>query len=74
MLTDVERATAFEIVLACHDEKEFGVVNDRLCSEFPTITTEDLVSLWREAGERCLAEAESLKEFKRKRFAAASDA
>ncbi len=61
MLTDKERATALKIMLSSHDPEEFAAVNDRLCREFPTITTEDLVMLWHEAGERQLAEAGELE-------------
>jgi len=63
MLTTTERATALKIVLASHDPEEFGAVNDRLCRDFPTITTDDLISLYREAGARQLAEAEELERF-----------
>ena len=68
MLTYHERATALEIVLASHDPEEFGATNDRLCGQFPAITTKDLVSLWREAGDRQLAEAEQLEEYARLRL------
>ena len=61
MLTNTERATSLKIVISSHDPEEFGAVNDRLCRQFPTITTEDLVSLWREAGERKMAEADELE-------------
>ncbi len=63
MLTNTKRATALKIVLLSHDPEEFAAVNDRLHHQFPTITTEDLVSLWREAGERQLAEADALEAF-----------
>ena len=65
MLTNAERATALEIVLACHDPDAFGATNDWLCGDFPTIEMDDLVSLWREAGEKQLAEAEQLEEYAR---------
>ncbi len=55
--------------LACHDPEKFGAVNDRLCREFPNIVIDDLIALWREAGERQLAEAEELAEFARMRRA-----
>ncbi len=61
MLTDKERATALKIMLSSHDPEEYAAVDDRLCREFPTITTEDLVMLWREAAERQLAEAGELE-------------
>ncbi len=60
MLTDKERATALKIMLSSHDPEEFAA-DDRLCREFPTITTDDLVMLWREAVERQLAEAGELE-------------
>ncbi len=69
MLTNTERATALNIVLSSHDPEEFAAINDRLCRQLPNITTEDLVSLWREAGERQLVEAEELEEFARMRHA-----
>ena len=69
MLTNTERATALKIVLASHDPEEFGAINDRLCREFPNIVTDDLIALWREAGERQLAEAEELERFARTRQA-----
>ncbi len=61
MLTEIEKATALKIVLANDDPEEFGAVNDRLCREFPNITTDDLIALWREAGERQMAEADALE-------------
>lgn len=61
MLTNTERATALKIVLASAGSKEFGAVNDRLCRQCPNITTQDLIALWREAGERQLAEADELE-------------
>lgn len=67
MLTKSERAAALKIVLASHDPEEFDAVNDRLCRQFPKITTEDLVSLWREAGERRMAEADELEAWGRQR-------
>ena len=67
MLTEIEKATALKIVLASDDPEAFGAVNDRLCREFPNIQTDDLISLWREAGERQMAEAEELAEFARRR-------
>lgn len=69
MLTETEKATALKIVLSSHDPEAFGAVNDRLCREFPNIQTDDLISLWREAGERQMAEAEELAEFARRRRA-----
>ena len=61
MLTDMQRALAIEIVLDTHDPEAFGAVNDRLCDQFPNITTDDLIALWREAGERQMAEADALE-------------
>jgi len=69
MLTEIEKATALKIVLASDDPEEFGVVNDRLCQEFPNIQTDDLIALWREAGERQISEAEELEKFARMRRA-----
>ncbi len=69
MLTEAEKATALKIVLASDDPEEFGAVNDRLCREFPNIVTDDLVSLWREAAERKLTEANELERFARMRDA-----
>ncbi len=69
MLTNTERATSLNIVLSSHDPEEFAAINDRLCRQLPNITTEDLVSLWREAGERQLAEAESLEAWAQQRLA-----
>ncbi len=71
MLTNMQRALAIEIVLDAHDPEAFGAVNDRLCDQFPSITTDDLIALWREAGERQLAEAEELRKFARMRRAGA---
>ena len=68
MLTNTERAAALQIVLSSHDLEEFGAVNDRLCREFPNIVTDDLIALYREAGERQLAEAEALEAYARQRF------
>lgn len=61
MLTDHERSTALEIVLAAKDETDFPIINDRLCREFPKIETDDLVALYREAAERQMAEADALE-------------
>ena len=69
MLADTEKLTALKIVLETHDPEAFGAINDRLCREFPNITTDDLVALWREAGERNMAEANELEEFARLRRA-----
>ena len=67
MLTNTERATALNIVISSHDPEEFAATNDRLCRQFPNIQTEDLVSLWREAGERKMAEADALETYARQR-------
>ncbi len=69
MLTDHEKAAALEIVLGAKDPADFPVINDRLCREFPNVQTDDLISLWREAGSRQLAEAEELEKFARMRRA-----
>ena len=76
MLTNTERATALKIVLSSHamEEEEFGAINDRLCRAFPKIEKDDLISLWREAGERQLEEADELEKFARMRWGAALDA
>ncbi len=63
MLSNTEKAAALKIVLSSHDPEEFGAVNDRLCREFPNITTDDLIALWREAGERQMAEADALEAY-----------
>ena len=60
-MTNTEKTAALKIVLSSHDPEEFGAVNDRLCGKYPNITTDDLIALWREAGERQLAEAEELE-------------
>jgi len=69
MLADTEKLTAMKIVLEAHDPEAFGAVNDRLCRDFPNITTDDLIALWREAGERNMAEANELEEFAQARRA-----
>ncbi len=69
MLNETDREAALKIVLACHDPEEFGAVNDRLCREFPSITTEDLIALWRKAAERQLAEADALEAYGAQRLA-----
>ncbi len=69
MLTEIEKATALKIVLACDNPEEFGAVNDRLCREFPNITTDDLIALYREAGERQMAEADALEAYSAQRRA-----
>ena len=63
MLNETELAAALEIVMGGKDPEEFACINDRLCRQFPTITTENLVSLWREAGERQIAEANALEAY-----------
>ena len=67
MLNETEETAALEIVLKATDPEQFGVVNDRLCREFPNITTDDLIAIYREAGERKMAEADALEEFARMR-------
>ena len=67
MLTETERADALKIVIAISDPKDFAATDDRLCAKFPEIETEDLASLWEEAGERVTAEAEELRRFARLR-------
>ena len=69
MLTDHNKAAALEIVLAAKDPEDFPIINDRLCREFPEIQTDDLIALWREAGEKQLAEADALEAWAEKRFA-----
>ncbi len=61
MLNETEKAVALEIVLAAKDEKDFPIINDRLCRGFPNIQTDDLIALWREAGDRQMAEADALE-------------
>ena len=68
MLNETNREAALKIVLSIRDPEEFGAVNDRLCRQFPAITTDDLVALYREAGERQLAEADELEAYARQRF------
>ena len=65
MLTDMQRALAIEIVLDADDPDQFAAVNDLLCRKYPNITTDDLIALYREAGERQIAEAEELAAFAR---------
>ena len=69
MLNETEKTTALEIALKATDPEQFGAINDRLCGQFPDITTDDLIVLWREAGARQLAEAEELEWFARTRQA-----
>ena len=69
VLTDIEKTTALKIVLSSHDPEEFGTVNDRLCREFPNIVTDDLIALYREAGERQMAEADALEAYAAQRRA-----
>ena len=61
MLNETEKTTALDIVLKATDPQEFGAIDHRLCQEFPNITTDDLIALWREAGERQMAEADALE-------------
>ena len=67
MLTDHENTFALEIVMSAKSPEDFPIIDDRLCHQFPNITTEDLVSLWREAGERQMAEADALEAWAKKR-------
>ena len=69
MLNVTEKAAALEIVLSAKSPEDFPIIDDRLCREFPSIETDDLITLWREAGARQLAEAEELEEFARMRHA-----
>ncbi len=68
MLNETEREVALEIVLSATDSEKFSIITDRLCREFPNIEPDDLISLWREAGERQLAEADALEAYARQRF------
>ncbi len=61
MLNETEKAVALETVLGAKDEKDFPTINDRLCREFPNIQTDDLIALWRDAGDRRMAEADALE-------------
>ena len=63
MLNETDREAALQIVMGAKDPDDFPAVNDRLCREFPSITTEDLIALWREAAERQLAEADALEAY-----------
>ena len=69
MLTETEKATALKSVLANDDPEEFGAVNDRLCRDFPNIQTDDLIALYRKAGERQMAEAKELEAYLARRQA-----
>ena len=69
MLNVTEKAAALEIVLSAKSPEDFPIIDDRLCREFPSIETDDLITLWREAGARHLAEAEELEKFARMRRA-----
>lgn len=69
MLTDHEKAAALQIVMGASDPEDFPSINDRLCREFPSVDTDDLIALWREAGERQLAEANELRAYMRRRRA-----
>ncbi len=68
MLNETEREAALEIVLSATDSEKFSSITDRLCQEFPDIEPDDLISLWREAGERQLAEADALETYARQRL------
>ena len=68
MLNETEKAAALEIVLSAKDPEDFPVINDRLYREFPNVQTDDLISLWREAGERQMAEADALEAWARQRL------
>ena len=72
MLTDTERAAALKIVIAISDPNDYAATDDRLCAQYPAIETEDLVSLWREAGNRAIAEADELERFQRLRAGTAN--
>ena len=54
MLTDDEKAAALEIVLAAEYPEDFETIQARLYRDFPTMQVEDMIALWREAGERQL--------------------
>ncbi len=67
MLLKTERETALTIILSTSDKEELDDIDDRLCREFPNIVTDDLIALYREAGERQLAEADALEAYARQR-------
>ncbi len=69
MLNVTEKAAALEIVLSAKSPEDCPIIDDRLCREFPSIETDDLITLWREAGARQLAEAAELEKFARVRYA-----
>ena len=66
MLTDIERTEAIKIALAAGADDDLSAIDDQLCRAFPRITTEELVAIWREAGERQLAEANQLEDYGRR--------
>ena len=66
MLTDIERTEAINIALAAGADDDLNTINAQLCRAFPRITTEELVAIWREAGERQLAEADRLEDYTRR--------
>ena len=67
MPNETDREAALKIVMAAKNPEEFPIANDRLCREFPNIETGELVALWREAGERRLAEADALEAWAQQR-------
>ncbi len=68
MLTIEQRAAALKIVMAADDPEDFPNMDERLCNKFPTIATVDLIALYREAGEKQLAEADELEAWTKSRF------
>ena len=55
MLNETELAAALEIVMGGKDPEEFACINDRLCRQFPNITTEARVAVagsWRASDGR----------------------
>ncbi len=66
MLTSDERTKAINIALAANADDDFNAVDDQICRAFPSITTEELVAIWREAGQRRLAEADQLEAYARR--------
>ena len=63
MLNETDRETALALMMTAGDETMMKAVDGEIRRTFPNIETGELVALWREAGERQIAEANALEAY-----------
>lgn len=63
MLNETDREAALALMMTAGDETMMKAVDGEIRRTFPNIETGELVALWREAGERQIAEANALEAY-----------